>query len=244
MAIRRKHIVYKSIIAGAVVAIAGVAGSANLAQAAHGDKPSRDQCAASRHANHGQCTRIWVLDNDENEISGHENVIAADDEDEDEQSVVPETEADVDVDVAVDANPQTETDIFTDRISALSAQAEARLTPEGQAATQAFYAQFATATDEYEDSVADAFATFSAAIADAADTAESRNQFIDRFNRAKAEYLNSLDAAKNRYASELSNMGHGANVVKDEFMNGFNAARDAYSNQLEAAKNEFAATIQ
>lgn len=219
----KNEMLTKGLIAAAIVAVTGVVGGANLVQAQHEDKPSKEQCAASGFRNYGQCVRVWAQDDSGYGNSGQVALAAADDF---EEAIAEET------------------DVFTGRVDNLTTTAEKQLTPNGRAATQAFSVRFDEATTEYDQTVADAFADFRAAVTEAAETSESRNQFIDQFNRAKAEYLNSLDAAKNRYASELSNMGHNANVVKDQFMNGFNAARDAYSNQLEAAKNDFAGTVQ
>lgn len=105
-----------------------------------------------------------------------------------------------------------------------------------------FKSKFGSANTAYDASIASALATFKSQVEDAKSTATSKDQFIDRFNHAKADYLNKLEAAKNKLAGDLSGLG-GNDVVKDAFMNRYNAVKDAYSNQLEDVKNTFAATI-
>ncbi|MBL8159362.1 hypothetical protein JNJ66_02810 [Candidatus Saccharibacteria bacterium] len=109
--------------------------------------------------------------------------------------------------------------------------------------TSEFAAAFTASSNAYFERMAEARADFLAQVQQAANIAESKDQFIDRYNNLKAAYFNELDAAKNEFAASLSPMGHNANVVKDQFMNSFNSARDAYGNELEAIKNEFANTI-
>ncbi|HEX8226666.1 MAG TPA: signal peptidase I [Candidatus Saccharimonadales bacterium] len=137
---------------------------------------------------------------------------------------------------------QAEHDEFVAKVNALLITAKEGLAADGQASTETFESQFTAATATYNTQMTAAYDAFRTE-ADAAATAGDHNAFIDRFNRARAEYFNALDAAKNQLAAELSNMNHEANVVKDLFMNGFNAARDKYSNDLESARNKYAETI-
>lgn len=218
-----KQLRNKGIVAVAVLAVSGYVGAANFVQAAPGDKPSKEQCRASGYENYGQCVRVWAQDDSGYGNSGTNVVAAAD---------------------AFETAIDQETDIFTNRVSGLSDEVHKSLDAEGRTSTDAFDARFSAATAAYDDDLDEAFDNFRSDVENAADTAETRNEFIDRFNRAKAEYLNALDVSKNQYAAELSNMGHGANVAKDRFMNGFNAVRDSYSNKLEEAKNAFADSIR
>ena len=50
---------------------------------------------------------------------------------------------------------------------------------------------------------------------DAAGKGETKDQFMDAFNHAKADYFNQLDQAKNDFAAVVSNLGDGANQAKD-----------------------------
>lgn len=132
------------------------------------------------------------------------------------------------------------TAVFSQDVAALSAQAKSQLGATGDAQVDQFDARFAAGTSEMNESVAAASAKFRAEVTTAINSGESKDKFIDTFNRAKAEYLNSLDAAKNDFAAVLSNLGHSSNVTKDQFINGFNSSRDSYGNKLEGAKNTFA----
>lgn len=132
---------------------------------------------------------------------------------------------------------------FVQQVNALEATAKQQLQAGGVTDINTFSSSFNAATSAFQNANDNAFNTFRAqALADA-NTAASKDQFIDQFNHAKADYLNQLDAAKNQLADSLSKLGNNGNVVKDNFMNGFNSDRDAYSNQLEQAKNDFAATV-
>ncbi len=139
-----------------------------------------------------------------------------------------------------DAAYLTYTSSFAQTVAALSAQAKSQLTAAGAAQVDQFDEKFAAGTVAYDQKVQTASEKFRAEVAAAINSGESKDKFIDTFNRAKAEYLNSLDAAKNDFAAVVSNLGHNANVTKDQFINGFNSARDTYSNKLEGAKNTFA----
>lgn len=142
-----------------------------------------------------------------------------------------------------DKNYATYTVAFTQEIARLSAEAKAKLGPAGDAEVAKFDAAYVQGTSELTQSVASASAKFRATVANAINSGESKDKFIDTFNNAKAQYFNDLDAAKNQFASVVSNQGHSANVAKDEFIGGFNSARDSYGNKLEAAKNDFANTV-
>lgn len=138
----------------------------------------------------------------------------------------------------------TESVAFQSDVDALAATARTDLASVG-ASDQAdiFLAKFDTANSEYDAKLTTAQATFRASVAAAANNAVSKDQFIDAFNRAKAEYFNQMDVAKNDFAAVVSNLGDGANQAKDRFIGGYNSVRDAYGNQLEVIKNDFAATI-
>lgn len=135
------------------------------------------------------------------------------------------------------------TEDFEADIDALVAQAKSELTPEGDAEIEQFNLIFDAETAELNNEVATAVEDFRTKVLNAANIAESKDEFINLFNQAKAEYLNALDAAKNDFANDIGGMGHDANVTKDRFMNGFNSRRDQYSNDLEMIKNEFAAIV-
>lgn len=139
-----------------------------------------------------------------------------------------------------DADFTAYTASFNQSVSALSAKAKADLTATGAAQVDQFDAKFASGTTELNQTVASASEKFRADVTTAINSGESKDKFIDSFNRAKAEYLNSLDAAKNDFAAVVSNLGHSSNVTKDEFIGGFNSVRDSYGNKLEGAKNTFA----
>lgn len=113
-------------------------------------------------------------------------------------------------------------------------------TASTQPATE-FDASFTAATNTFNATTDQAFEDFQVKVDSLANTAESKDQFIDQFNRAKADYLNELDVAKNAFADAVNRQGN--NEGKDSFMNRYNQGRDAYSNKLEANKNEFAAGI-
>jgi hypothetical protein len=137
-----------------------------------------------------------------------------------------------------------QTNTFTGDIAGLQTQAESQLQSDsGTADFTSFDSQYDTATSTYASQVSTAFDTFRSQVMSYANTATSKDQFIDEFNNAKATYLNALDAAKNQLAASLSNLSGNGNVVKDQFIDGFNSDRDAYSNDLEQAKNDFAATL-
>lgn len=142
-----------------------------------------------------------------------------------------------------DANYAMYTAAFTQDIAELSSKAKAKLGPAGDAEVAKFDAAYVQGTSALTQSVASASAKFRATVATAINSGESKDKFIDTFNNAKAQYFNDLDAAKNQFASVVSNQGHSANVAKDEFIGGFNSARDSYGNKLEAAKNDFANTV-
>ncbi len=135
----------------------------------------------------------------------------------------------------------SDTNNFTSQVKALEATAQSQLQSGTPVAN--FDSQFNAATTTYTNTTNDAFNNFRTQVAGFANTAQSKDQFIDQFNHAKADYLNQLDAAKNQLAASLSNLGDNANQVKDQFIGSFNADRDAYSNMLEQAKNDFAATV-
>ncbi len=130
---------------------------------------------------------------------------------------------------------------FVNKVSTAVDTASAKLGESKD--TDKFAAAFNTSSNKYYQSVADARAKFLAAVQQAANTAESKDQFIDKFNNLKANYFNELDAAKNELANSLSPMGDSANQIKDAFMNSYNSARDMYGNELEVIKNDFANTI-
>lgn len=139
-----------------------------------------------------------------------------------------------------DADFTVYTAAFSQDINQLSAQAKSQLDAKGIGAVNQFDAEFNAGTAQLNQSVMTASAKFRAQVTNAINSGESKDTFINSFNQAKAEYLNDLDAAKNQFASVLSNIDHGSNVTKDQFINGFNSSRDGYSNKLEGAKNTFA----
>lgn len=100
--------------------------------------------------------------------------------------------------------------------------------------------QFVAFTTAYDSSVTTASANFRATVVNAINTGESKDKFIDTFNRAKSEYFNSVDVAKNTFSANVSNLGDNANQAKDAFVGCYNSARDAYNNQIEGIKNTFA----
>lgn len=148
---------------------------------------------------------------------------------------------------AVDAVNQLNTD-FDAATSEFVADVRAAVATAAQGLgtnqeTSEFSATFEAETDALYDRLAQARSNFLAQVQQAANVAESKDQFIDRYNNLKASYFNELDAAKNDFAAKVSPMGNDANVVKDQFMNTFNSTRDAYGNELEVIKNEFANTL-
>jgi hypothetical protein len=150
------------------------------------------------------------------------------------------------VDNALDASAQFDVSYanlssgFEEDVAKLIADAKAKLNPSDAQAVSQFEATFNQQSDVYDSKVMDASAKFRASVLEAMKTAESKDQFIDAFNNAKAQYFNELDAAKNEFAASLSGSGNDANVAKDQFMNGYNSTRDMYGNDLEAIKNQFA----
>jgi hypothetical protein len=136
-----------------------------------------------------------------------------------------------------------DTNDFSSDVNNLQSQAEQQLSTGGETDFTTFDSSYNSAVSTYATSVDNAFDTFRAQATSDANTATSKDQFIDEFNNAKADYLNSLDAAKNQLANSLSQLSGNGNVVKDQFIDGFNSDRDAYSNTLEQAKNDFAATV-
>lgn len=135
------------------------------------------------------------------------------------------------------------TDQFVAQTKQLTDTAKAQLMGSGAASASDFGSKYDEATANFNSSLDSAFDDFRTNVNNDASIAESKDQFIDMFNHDKADYLNSLDAAKNQFAAVVSNMGNDANVTKDQFMNGFNHDRDVYGNCLESAKNDFAATV-
>ncbi len=129
---------------------------------------------------------------------------------------------------------------FNTDIDAYVATAKAELTGEGAEAADDFQSQFDAHSSTLNSTVAAASDKFRSDVVSALGSGASKDQFIDAFNRAKAEYFNSLDAAKNEFAAVTSNLGHESNVTKDQFMNGFNSTRDMFGNDLEGIKNTFA----
>lgn len=129
---------------------------------------------------------------------------------------------------------------FNRNISQMSDRARAQLDARGDAQVNQFETKFTNGTKDLDQTVAGASAKFRTDVAAALNSSQSKDQFIDAFNRAKAEYFNSLDAAKNDFAAVVSNFGHNSNVTKDQFIGSFNSSRDAYGNKLESAKNVFA----
>lgn len=115
---------------------------------------------------------------------------------------------------------------FHDSIHAVRDDSFVQLSAEGMAHVSEFGSTFDAATAAFEQEVQHIEAT-----------AADHNQYVDSLNRAKANYLNELDMAKNVLAANLSNLGHDANVAKDQFMNGFNHHRDYLSNHVEMIKN-------
>jgi hypothetical protein len=135
-------------------------------------------------------------------------------------------------------------DDFVEKVKSYVAQAKAALVEAGaDEAVDDFDQEFDEQTAMFYMAMDEAVDNFRMRIQSAASLAESKDEFINLFSQAKAEYFNELDAAKNQLAAMLSNMGHNANVIKDQFMNMFNSARDMYGNQLEMIKNEFADTM-
>ena len=139
-----------------------------------------------------------------------------------------------------DASFVTLSSEFDTDIAGIVSSARTQLTPTGAAALDEFNASFNAESAQLDSNVAAASEAFRMKVVTAMGTGESKDKFIDTFNNAKAEYFNSLDAAKNKFASVVSNLGHQSNVTKDQFMNGFNSTRDAYGNDLEGIKNQFA----
>jgi hypothetical protein len=136
-----------------------------------------------------------------------------------------------------------QTNTFTDQVTALQQQAESQLSSGGVTDFSSFDSQYNDATSIYASTVSQAFDTFRSQVMSFANTAVSKDQFIDEFNNAKANYLNSLQAAKNQLANSLSQLSGNGNVVKDQFIDGFNNDSADYSNNLEQAKNDFAAVL-
>ena len=135
----------------------------------------------------------------------------------------------------------TQSSTFRASVEDLASAARQELIAAGaEEQVDEFMMKFDMATGKYDEAVNDADARFRAAVADAANKAETKDQFIDSFNRAKAEYFNELDQAKNDFAAVVSNLGDGANQAKDRFIGGYNSVRDTYGNQLEQAKNVLA----
>ena len=135
----------------------------------------------------------------------------------------------------------SQTTAFTDNVKTLQSTAQQRI--GNGTAVGDFDARFNQASSVYASTTSTAFSNFRMKVTGFANTAESKDQFIDQFNNAKATYLNELDAAKNQFAAALSPLGDNANQAKDQFMNGFNSSRDAYGNNLEQLKNDFAAKV-
>jgi hypothetical protein len=133
---------------------------------------------------------------------------------------------------------------FTQQVQVLETTALAQLQSTSSTTDfSSFNAEFNTATDTYLNTTSNAFDTFRAQVLSYANTATSKDQFIDEFNNAKANYLNSLEAAKNQLADSLGQLGSQANVIKDQFIDGYNTDSAALSNNLEQAKNDFAAIL-
>jgi hypothetical protein len=133
---------------------------------------------------------------------------------------------------------------FDDQITTAENNLDASLVNTSGMSVTTFNSEFNTDTLAYANTVGSAFDTFRSQVMADANTATSKDQFIDQFNNAKATYLNSLDAAKNQLADAINQLGGNSNAVaKDQFMDIFNSDRDAYSNALEGYKNTFAATI-
>ncbi len=65
MAINQKQLLTKGVFAVAIVAVAGIVGGVNFANAQTANrvsKPSKEQCAAAGFKNFGQCVRVWAQD--------------------------------------------------------------------------------------------------------------------------------------------------------------------------------------
>jgi hypothetical protein len=133
---------------------------------------------------------------------------------------------------------------FTQQIQGLETTALNQLKSTSSTADfEAFNTEYNTATATYFNTTSNAFDTFRTEVQSYANSATSKDRFIDEFNNAKANYLNSLQAAKNQLADSLGQMGSEANVIKDQFIDGFNTDSAALSNNLEQAKNDFAAVL-
>lgn len=170
-------------------------------------------------------------------------VYAAPDSDANQTSgygIAPETATDA-INRLNDDFQSASEDFRTDVRTLVAAYKDAGVNGNDEA--DAFQTGFATANAELDADMEAARNTFLSRIQEAASTAESKDEFIDAYNNAKAAYFNELDRYKNEFAAAVSNLGHDTNVAKDQFMNGFNRSRDDYGNELEVIKNQFADTI-
>jgi len=89
----------------------------------------------------------------------------------------------------------------------------------------------------YTNSLETAKMQYASTVKNAVSGATSRDMYINTLNTAKATYLNEIEMARNQLVSQLSNMGHDANVAKDMLVNSYNQHRDMFANQAEVIKN-------
>ncbi|MDQ3007981.1 MAG: hypothetical protein M3Q81_00095 [bacterium] len=120
--------------------------------------------------------------------------------------------------------------MFVEQVNVLATKARADLGNDGSQEVDAFMMKFDTAT-----------AKLDTAVANSASKAESKNQFIDSYSNARAEYFNELEHAKNDFAAVVSNLGNDANQAKDAFIGGYNSAKGVYGDNLEGLRNDHAA---
>lgn len=109
---------------------------------------------------------------------------------------------------------------------------------EDGAALDEFGRAYVIAFETYGDTVSGALEQFEKAVADGKNLVEARNQLINTLDSAKAQLLNELHQAKDRFNDALN----GSNVSaeeKNEFNNQFNSALGQLNNSLELVKNEF-----
>lgn len=135
------------------------------------------------------------------------------------------------------------TEQFQEDIASYAEIAKTHLAEEGWEDKTTFWAAFDEASSDYDKHVTAAGDQFKVDLQTASSVAENKDQFIDAFNNAKADYFNSVEVAKNAYADELSSHGDKANQIKDTFIGSYNSAKDVYGNDVEALKNQFAADL-
>jgi hypothetical protein len=139
----------------------------------------------------------------------------------------------------------TDKHAFRLKVDALESNATSNLqssTNKGYVKT--FSDEFKAASTTFHNAKKSSIDTFKSQITAGDDVATSENQLVNSFNVSAANYMNSIQVAKNQLANSLGQKSSNANDVRSQFVGSLDTDTSNLSIQFQQDKNNFANTVQ